>query len=373
MARRSTGEERKVGYAVIGLGHISQTAVLPAFAHARNSRLAALVSGDAQKLARLSKTYKGARTYGYDRLDECLASEDVDAVYIAVPNTRHAELAVRAARSGAHVLCEKPMATTEEECRRMIDACRDSDVKLMVAYRLHFDEANLRAVDVVRSGRLGEPRIFSSVFSYQAKPGNIRLRLETGGGPAWDIGTYCVNAARYLFADEPNEVSAFAAASEDPRFTEVEEGMAVLMRFPGGKLASFVCSYGAASEGRYNLVGTEGSLWLDNAFDYEGERRLVWTAKGRAREKAIPESDQFGAEISYFSDCVLSGREPEPSGLEGLADVRVISAIYRAAATGQPERMEAVPIHERPTLAQAIRRPPVSRASTVHVAAPTQG
>jgi len=127
---------RKIRYAVVGLGHIAQVAVLPAFAHARrNSTLAAVVSGDRTKRREVARRYR-IDAFDYDGYDKCL--QQVDAVYIALPNSMHAEYTVRAARAGVHVLCEKPMAVTEDECRQMIEACRKADVKLMIAYRLHF-------------------------------------------------------------------------------------------------------------------------------------------------------------------------------------------------------------------------------------------
>src|SRR5439155_702013 len=153
----SRSQRTAVRYAVVGLGHIAQVAVLPAFAHAaRNSRLTALVSDDPQKRRIMAKKYRVDQTYSYDQYDACL--EQVDAVYIALPNSMHAEYTIRAARAGVHVLCEKPMAVTVDECRRMIKACRDHRVKLMIAYRLHFEQINLRAVDLVRRGRIGEPK-----------------------------------------------------------------------------------------------------------------------------------------------------------------------------------------------------------------------
>src|SRR5688500_15706034 len=139
-----------VRYAVVGLGHIAQVAVLPAFAHARNSTLAALVSDDARKRQELARRYRVESTYGYDQFEECL--EQVDAVYIALPNSMHAEYTIRAAQAGVHVLCEKPMAVTVEECQRMIAACRKAGVKLMIAYRLHFETLNLAAMEVARRG-----------------------------------------------------------------------------------------------------------------------------------------------------------------------------------------------------------------------------
>ena len=173
---------RQVRYAVVGLGHIAQVAVLPAFGNARrNSKLAALVSGDPVKREQLSRQYKVDKACSYEQYDEMLKSGDVDAVYIALPNSLHCEYAVRAAQAGVHVLVEKPMALTEEECERMARAARDAHVKLMVAYRLHFERANLEAIEVARSGRIGEPRLFNSTFTMHVVPGTIRVKSALGG------------------------------------------------------------------------------------------------------------------------------------------------------------------------------------------------
>src|SRR5438105_13197779 len=199
MARKSREKSaRQVGYAIIGAGHIAQAAVLPAFAHAKNSKLIAIVSGDEEKRRKLARRYQ-CDAYAPGDLDDVLDRPDVDAVYIAEPNDKHAEYAVRCAKEGVHVLCEKPLAISEEERRRMIEACKDNGVKLMTAYRLHFEPANLEVVRLIEKGRIGEPRFFSSTFAYQVKPGNIRTSAERGGGAIWDLGTYCINAARYLF------------------------------------------------------------------------------------------------------------------------------------------------------------------------------
>ena len=162
--------EKRIRYAVVGLGYIAQAAVLPAFVHARsNSQLVALVSDDDVKLKRLSKKYGVSHTYSYASYEECLQSGDVDAVYIALPNTLHREYTEKAAEAGIHVLCEKPMATSEDDCVAMISACDANRVKLMIAYRLHFEEANLSTIELLESGKLGEPRIFNSTFTQQVK------------------------------------------------------------------------------------------------------------------------------------------------------------------------------------------------------------
>jgi glucose-fructose oxidoreductase len=369
--QRSKKAERQVGYAVVGLGHFAQDAILPAFEHAKeNSRLVALVSGDPEKARELGEHY-GVPVFGYDRYEECLAMPEVEAVYIALPNTLHAEYTVRAAKAGVHVLCEKPLATSEAECREMIRACEESDVRLMTAYRLHFEQANLTAIEAVREGKIGDPRMFTSAFSFQVKAPNIRIERDKGGGVIWDIGVYCVNAARYLFRAEPVEVFAFCDKSQDPRFTEVEEAASVVMRFPDGKLAAFNVSFGAEAVAMYQLVGTEGTLRVDNAYEYKGE--ILWELEsgGKKKKGKVPTRDQLAPEILTFSDCILEGRNPEPDGWEGLADVRIISALYESARTGQPVGLEPFEKPQRPTKEQEVRRPPAETPEYVNVESPS--
>src|SRR5579859_7518748 len=269
---KRTAGKRQVGYAVIGLGHIAQSAVLPAFAHAKNSRLVALVSSDEEKRRKLARRY-GCDAFAESDLDAVLDQPDVDAVYIAEPNDRHADFVIRCAREGVHVLCEKPLGISEEECRRMIDACHGSGVKLMTAYRLHFEPANLEVVKLIEDGRIGELRFFSSTFAYQVKPGNIRTSADRGGGAIWDLGVYCINAARYLFRADPVEVFALRADRPgDPRFEEIHEGMTVLLKFPGDRLAQFTVSFGAYEQDQYRIVGTKGHIVLEQGYEYEGPR-----------------------------------------------------------------------------------------------------
>jgi predicted dehydrogenase len=361
---------RQIRYAVIGLGHIAQVAVLPAFARAQNSKLAALVSDNADKLRKLTRKYR-VPGFSYDQLEACIQECEIDAVYIALPNTQHCEFTVRSADAGVHVLCEKPMATSEEECARMLRATDGSRVKLMIAYRLHFEQGNLEAADIVQSGKLGEPRFFDSVFSQEVEAGNIRLRSETGGGTLWDMGIYCINAARYLFRAEPIEVQATLASRKDKRFAEVEEMTSVIMRFPGERIAQFTSSFGAADTSSYRVVGTKGDLRVEPAYEYVGPIKHYLTLKGNTRERTFAARDQFAAELVYFSDCILRDRPPEPSGLEGLIDVRIIAALYRSAEIGRPVQLEAVVRQRRPTRKQSIRRPPHGKPQTVHVSSPS--
>jgi predicted dehydrogenase len=355
-------QSRKVRYAVVGLGHIAQAAVLPAFKHAaRNSQLAALVSGTPEKLASLGRRYGVQQCCDYSTADELFSSGELDAVYIALPNHLHREYAIKAARAGLHVLCEKPMAVSARDCQAMIAAAQRAKVKLMIAYRLHFERANLEASRLLRAGTLGEPRFFNSEFSMQVSANNIRVRRETGGGPLYDIGIYCINAARYCFGADPVQVWATATRSSDPRFREVDETVTAVMRFNAQRLATFTCSFGAADRSIYTVTGTRGSVTVDPAYEYaEGLAYRVKRGE-RVRKKSLAKSDQFAPELLYFSDCILKQREPEPAGAEGLVDVRVIEAMQRSIKTGRWVGTGVQPRKRRPTKRQDIRRPAVPR------------
>uniref|UniRef100_A0ACD5GXP7 Gfo/Idh/MocA family oxidoreductase n=1 Tax=Desertifilum tharense IPPAS B-1220 TaxID=1781255 RepID=A0ACD5GXP7_9CYAN len=368
----SINGDRKIRYAVVGLGWFAQEAAMPAFAEAENSELVALVSDDSTKLKELSQKYGINHTYSYEEYEDCLTSGEVDAVYIALPNHRHCEYTVRAAKQAIHVLCEKPMAVTEDECEQMIQACNDNDVKLAIAYRLHLEPANMQAVEIVRSGKIGEPRIFNSVFTQQVtEEGNIRLRDVTGGGTLDDIGIYCINAARYLFQDEPIEVYAAAANKGEQRFAEVEEMSSAILRFPDERLATFTVSFGAAKVSTYQIVGTQGDLRVDPTYAWHGELKHYLTIDGETQEQSFPPHSQLAAEFIYFSDCILNNTDPEPSGMEGLNDVRIIRALYQSIEQGQPVPLEPLDYHQRPTKDNAIQRPAnPERPDLVNAASP---
>ena len=245
----------------------------------------------------LGKKYHVANRHSYDDYKALMASGEIDAVYITLPNSMHREYAIKAARAGVHVLCEKPMAVTRKDCQAMMDAAAKHDVRLMVAYRLHFEESNMKAAQIVSSGRIGEPRLFSSVFTMNVEEGDIRLKKELGGGPLYDIGIYCINAARYLFGSEPISVTALAASSDDPRFSEVPETVSAVMSFPQERLASFTVSFGSADTGSYKVVGTKGELLALPAYGYAGELKHRVTVGGRTSEKTIDKRDQFAPEL----------------------------------------------------------------------------
>lgn len=374
IVRRSNSRPQvtPVRYAVVGIGHIAQVAVMPAFAHAkRNSELTALVSDDPKKLKQLSRRYEIPYCYSYREYDQCLREGYVDAVYIALPNSLHCDFAVRAAKAGIHVLCEKPMAVTEQECRRMIQAADKAGTKLMVAYRLHFEEGNMNTVELAQSGKLGKLRLFNSVFTMQVREGDIRVKAELGGGSLYDIGVYCINAARYVFQANPTKVSACIVKGTDRRFREVDEMATGWLEFPGNRLATFVCSFGAADISAYEVAGTKGHVRMDPAYEYVDELEQRVTLNGKSRLRRFDARDQFAPELLYFSDCILNDRDPEPSGLEGLIDVAIVEALYRSAKTGRPVSLSLPDKKQWPAPDQVIKRPPVQKPKLVHAQSPS--
>jgi len=362
---------KRVRYAVVGLGNIAQVAMLPAFEHAKeNSELVALVSGNPEKLETLSKKYSVSVTGSYDQLEGVLERSGADAVYLAVPNSHHRRFTERAARIGVHVLCEKPMAMSVEDCQAMIDVAEDNDVKLMIAYRLHFEEANLSVVRAVQEGEIGEARAFTSFFSQDVRPGDIRTRAEVGGGALFDVGVYCVNAARYLFRSEPVEVMAYQL-SGDERFHDVDETTVAILRFPDERIAQFVCSQGLAKVSSYRIVGTKGDIRLEPAYGYAVDLVCHRTIEGETEVRRYPKRDQFAPQLVHFSDCILEGREPEPSGYEGLADVRILEAIAASARDGRPVRLPELERPRRPDLDLEMSKPPVEKPEPVEAPSPT--
>lgn len=354
----------KIRYAVVGLGQIAQNAILPAFAHAgENTQLAALVSGTPAKLRRLSEKYKVERAYSYEQYADGLTSGAFDAVYIALPNHLHKAFAVPAARAGIHILCEKPMAFEESDCESMIDAARKAGVKLMLAYGAHFEPAALQLMEAIHSGQIGEPRLFSSVFSQKARPGNARLKSEIWGRVLYDLGIHCINAACSLFGAEPNEVFASSLNSSDNRHRDFSETFVGLLNFSNRRVASFAVSLGAADHSMFEIIGTRGILKMDPAYEVAKDLKSEITIGDWRVREIFRRRDEFASELAYFSDCVIHDKQPQPSGQTGLADVRIIRALILSAETNSPVSLpsgSAVPRRDasHPSLLQSAANHP---------------
>ena len=337
MFAQETGHSKNsVGFAVVGIGRISSNQFMPGLKAATQCHLAGLVSGHREKADKVAAMY-GVDTdsiYSYENFDSIRDNKKVDAVYIALPNGMHAEYTIRAAKAGKHVLCEKPMAISVDDCKAMIKACSDAGVKLMIAYRCQYEPTNLRAIQLIRDGKLGKIQTIESTYGFNISPGEWRLnRKLAGGGPLMDVGIYSLNACRQLTGEEPSDLAAFASVIDhDGRFSEVEENLSWSMKFPSGVVASCATTYGARMNGFYAVQGPLGNLELDTAFNYEGQHLKATMGKTELDEPSVlRDPSQFTRQADYFADCIRKGTVPKSSGEEGLHDMELIARIYQSA------------------------------------------
>jgi len=334
---------KKLGWAIVGLGSLAINQILPAFAKCEKSRVVAFVSGHPDKANKLALRYgvNSKNIYNYQNYDSIRDNPDVDVIYIVLPNGMHAEYTVRGLQAGKHVLSEKPMSRTPEECQQMIDAGKKANRKLMVAYRCRYEPYNREAIRIAQSGELGRTKVIVSEHGFNiGDPKQWRLNKElAGGGSLMDIGIYALNASRYLSGEEPTELTAMTYTTPgDVRFKEVEETINFQLRFPSGILANCSSSYGYDSQNRYRVVGTDGWVELEPATIYSGLRMRVHR-ENVLEEVQLPVRDHFALEMDHMSECVMENKEPLTPGEEGLRDLRIMMAIYEAGRTGKTVKL----------------------------------
>jgi glucose-fructose oxidoreductase len=330
---------RQVGFALVGLGSLAINQLMPAFARCRHAKLVGLVSGRPEKAKHLAQVYgvDPKNIYTYETYDRLADNPAIDVIYVVLPNNMHAEFTIRALKAGKHVLCEKPMANTPEECERMIAAAKAASRKLMIGYRLRYEPYNQALIAYAReSSDAGPTRVILADAGFNiGDPTQWRLRKQmAGGGSLMDIGIYALNAARYLSGEEPVAVNAMMHSTpNDPRFAEVEENITFQLRFPSGVLANCTSSYGAGLN-RFRVAKPRGSAELEPALSYTGLRMRVF--RGSAiEERNLPQRDHFALEMDHLAGCVVNNTEPLTPGEEGLKDLKVMMAIYDAARSGR--------------------------------------
>jgi predicted dehydrogenase len=331
---------RQVGYCIIGLGRIADH-FMEGIQNSPGSKVTGLVSGHRDKAEKIAEKYGVPKTsiYSYEDMDKFRDNKTIDAVYVALPNSMHAEYTIRSAKAGKHVLCEKPMATSVTDAQAMIDACVAANVKLMIAYRCHYETTNLAAVKLIRDGAIGKLQTIQSAFGFNADPKEWRLqKAMAGGGPLMDVGIYSLNATRYLTGEEPEHFSAYASSDgNDRRFKTVEENLSWITKFPSGVVASCSTSYGANMEGYFRVYGSKGWLEVNPAFVYQGLRLTAQYEDAAGKEVKLdqpnPELDpiHFQKEADHFSECILQNHTPKTPGEEGLRDMKYIRDIYQSA------------------------------------------
>jgi len=357
------GFTKKIRYAVVAGGQISQQAFMPGIGRTNNSEMTALVTGDPVKADKLAKLY-GIKAWSYDEYDALLASGEIDAVYIATPNFLHLKYAVPALRAGIHVLLEKPMASSVAEAEQMLAAQRTSNAKLMIAYRLHHEPGTVEMITRARGNEFGELRSFVSVFAQNVAEANSRGHNGYWGGPVPDMGTYPLNAARNLFGAEPIEVHAVGTKTPNRGFN-FHDTVAVTLRFPEDRIAQFTVSYATASSEFFELVGTKASLRASPCFMFGATTGITYIERmgEDSKEHAFDPVEQFGNETQYFSDCILNDRHPEADGEEGLFDMRVLAAVEKSLETGETVKLEPAQRSRHVEPDQALKLKPAKAPS----------
>ncbi|QKG55339.1 Gfo/Idh/MocA family oxidoreductase [Hymenobacter sp. BRD128] len=339
--------DQRVGFAIVGLGHLTLAEILPAFGQCKHAKPVALVSGDADKMAKAARQYgiKPGSCYSYANYDKLKENPEVEVIYIVLPNSMHHEYVLRGAKAGKHILCEKPMANSVKECEEMIAACNKAGKKLMIAYRIQYEPLNRAAMKMVRDKTYGQTKLIQMMnCQNQAHDQQWRhKRALAGGGSLPDVGLYCLNTTRFLLGEEPTEVSAqIYTTPGDDRFKEVEENVSFTLRFPSGVLAQCMTGYGSFNNKSYAVHAETGTIKMDPAFPYKGLRQeLVHAPNGKQviEQPSNPDKQQFALEMDHMAECVRQNKTPYTPGEEGLQDQRIMEAIYQSAKENKPVKL----------------------------------
>ena len=329
---------RPLGYAIVGIGKLSQDQLIPALKKTQACRLTALVSGHPDKAKRVAAAngVPEKNIYTYETFDRIADNPDVDIVYVVLPNAMHAEYTIRAARAGKHVYCEKPMAVSARECEEMIAACKKAGRQLGIGYRLHFEPYNLELARLACERELGAVKFIDAIAgTLVTDPTQWRLDKKlAGGGSMVDIGIYALQAVRMVTGEEPVTVTARQTITDPKKFKGIDETLIFSMTFPSGVVASCVSTY-AARVSRVDVVTDRGRFGLEPALYYHGIKGF----RSDGKPFAFADIDQFAAEMDDFALAVRNGTPTRVPGEEGMRDVRIIEALYQSVATGRDVKL----------------------------------
>jgi len=331
---------KKIGFAVVGLGAIAQGSVLPAFHHAKRAKLVALVSREKRKAEKLARKFKANAAYSTDEFAACLANPEVDAIYLATPQGEHLSATLAAARAGKHVLSEKPLALNSAQSAEMIKVCESCGVQLMTAYRKYYEPSSLFLKSLIQSGKLGKLDMLHTAFSEVHVPGRSLAWLldakVSGGGPLMDLGVYCINTSRWLVEEDPAEVTAHSWKKDAARFHDVEEGLSFHLNFRSGLIVQASTTYSSVLSSFIFVQGDQGWACLTPAFPFDEERRLTGKINGKWFERKFKIVDEFAPELDAFARAIQAGKPVEPDGRQGHRDMLILEAIYESARKNQP-------------------------------------
>lgn len=329
-------EDKRLGIALVGLGNYSTYQLAPALQETSHCYLSGIVTGTPAKAEKWKQQYNMPEKsiYNYENFEEIADNKSIDVVYVVLPNSMHHEFVIRAAKAGKHVICEKPMALSVKECEEMINACKKAVVRLFIGYRLHSDPYHKTAMKFRTDGNSGIIYVQSEFGFNIGDPTQWRLKKSlAGGGALMDLGIYAIQAARYSIGTEPLSVTAQEYKTDNIKFSEVDESITWQMEFPGGHASNSYTSYSTYAN-RFYISMERRWLNLFPAYNYRGIKGS--TNNG---ELVFPKINQQAAQMDDFSKCILDGTESDASGEEGLKDLKVIEAIYKAVESGNKEQV----------------------------------
>lgn len=315
-------------------------ALIPAIQASSRAELAAVASRDLARARNYAHQWGIPRAYGsYQAL---LNDPQVEVIYIALPNSLHCEWAVKAAQAGKHVLCEKPLALSTEEVDRMIEASQRNQVVLLEAFMYRYHPQTLKAQELVSQGEIGDVRLVRAVFSYTlSRPGDVRLDPSLGGGSLWDVGCYPVSFARAIIGSEPVEVFGWQLLGDsgvDLTFVGQMRFAAMSPQGSDGAVAQFDSSFQAPFRWEAEVIGSQGTLWLETPWKPGAAREpagLRLVRDGREEKVAVDDVNAYLCEVEAMADCVLDSAEPILPLSDSRGNVVTLNALYESARTGQ--------------------------------------
>ena len=322
---------KKIKWGVIGTAGIARSCTIPGMQQADNCELYAIAGRNIDKAEQFKEAFGFEKAYGSYK--ELLDDPEVEAVYIALPNTLHYEWAVKAMQSGKHVLCEKPLAPSEQQVKELFDTAKENHVYLMEAFAYLHSPYITAIRKEIEEGTIGEVRYIDSAFiTSDYKKENIRMRRETLGGCTYDLGVYSTSLTLVMMNEEPENIKASAVFSEE----QVDKLTSVVMEFAGGKKAAFTCGMTLATEqdrrlDRLEIDGTKGSI-TGTRFAFNGDGELsytICTADGREEVKTIEVPQNYRLEAEQFGRCITEGEMPAVTEEFSVKNARIVDRILK--------------------------------------------
>ena len=330
---------RKLGFALVGLGGLSNQQLSRALQRTEFCQLTGIVTGTPSKIPTWKERYKieDKNVYNYDTMEKMIDNPNIDVVYVVTPNSLHAEHTIKALRAGKHVFCEKPMDITVAKCEEMIAEAKKANRRLSIGYRCQYDPNHIECRRLAQEKVFGAVKSIEGGFSRTITANEWRVKKAlSGGGPLMDVGIYALQSCRFTLGQEPTEVSAkFGPVTDPVKFAEVEESVEWEMTFPGGVKTKCNTSYSGGNNRGFKVTAENGWFGLDPAYNYNTSQGT----RSDGQTIAASTTNQFAAEMDDFSRCILENKPSKVSAEEGLRDVKIMMAIYESAKTGKPVKL----------------------------------